>query len=206
MFGILPSIFTKGTSMEKSASLSRRAFGKWVAVVGGGTAAGVGGVHLLNCAGEAAKGQWLALTDEEIRILEAVAEQIIPTDRDPGAKEARVVVYIDRQLAPGAAYAHLADRYREWLAALDSAAKRSGKPFAELPWGEQTRLLREAESDRIPKEVWNVKTPQSFFRTVVDHVKQGFYGTPAHGGNFNYVSYRMLGVIVPTCTGRNRVS
>lgn len=190
--------------MERKGSLSRRAFGKWVAVVGGGTAAGVGGAHLLDCAGE--KGRWLALTDDEIRTLEAVAEQIIPTDRDPGAKEARVVVYIDRQLAPNAPFAHLLERYREWLAALDAAAKRAGKPFAELPWGDQTRLLMETESGKIPNEVWTVKTPQSFFRTVVDHVKQGFYGTPAHGGNFNYVSYRMLGVLAPTCIGRNRVS
>lgn len=193
--------------METTERVNRRTFGKWVAVAGSGVAAGVGGVHLLDRVGAAPKGNWLVLSDSEIRILEAVAEQIIPTDRDPGAKEARVTVFIDRQLAACAPYAHLADKYREWLGALDAVAvQRAGKSFPDLPWSEQTKLLREAESGRINKELWKGKTPQRFFGTIIDHVKQGFYGTPAHGGNFNYVSHRMLGVLVPTCIGRNRIS
>jgi len=193
--------------MGTTERVNRRTFGKWIAVAGSGVAAGVGGVHLLDRVGAAPRGKWLTLSDSEIRILDAVAEQIIPTDREPGAKEAHVTVFIDRQLAAYAPYAHLADKYREWLGALDAVAvQRAGKSFPDLPWGEQTKLLQEAESGRIDKELWKGKTPQQFFGTIVDHVKQGFYGTPAHGGNFNYVSHRMLGILVPTCIGRNRIS
>jgi gluconate 2-dehydrogenase gamma chain len=33
---------------------------------------------------------------------------------------------------------------------------------------------------------------------------QGFYGSPRHGGNRDYLSYRMLGIDYPQVIGRNR--
>ena len=33
---------------------------------------------------------------------------------------------------------------------------------------------------------------------------QGFYGSPRHGGNKDYVSYRMLGLEYPDIIGQNR--
>ena len=33
---------------------------------------------------------------------------------------------------------------------------------------------------------------------------QGFYGSPRHGGNRNYASYRMLGLEYPPVLGQNR--
>ena len=33
---------------------------------------------------------------------------------------------------------------------------------------------------------------------------QGFYGSPRHGGNRNYVSYKMLGLEYPRVIGQNR--
>jgi gluconate 2-dehydrogenase gamma chain len=35
---------------------------------------------------------------------------------------------------------------------------------------------------------------------------QGFYGSPRHGGNRNYVSYKMLGLEYPVVMGQNRYS
>ncbi len=43
--------------------------------------------------------QWRFLTANEASLLDAVCAQIIPTDQDPGAREAGCVVYIDCQLA-----------------------------------------------------------------------------------------------------------
>ena len=46
------------------------------------------------------------------------------------------------------------------------------------------------------------KFPQ-FFKLLLTHVKQGFYGHPRHGGNAGWASYRMLGIAAPSVTGRN---
>jgi gluconate 2-dehydrogenase gamma chain len=32
----------------------------------------------------------------------------------------------------------------------------------------------------------------------------GFYGSPRHGGNKDYISYRMLGLDYPLIIGRNK--
>ncbi len=37
---------------------------------------------------------------------------------------------------------------------------------------------------------------------VLDHCMQGFYGSPRHGGNKDYASWRMLGVPVSPVRGR----
>jgi gluconate 2-dehydrogenase gamma chain len=39
---------------------------------------------------------------------------------------------------------------------------------------------------------------------VLDHTRQGFYGSPRHGGNRDYASYRMLGLAYPNLIGQNR--
>ena len=41
----------------------------------------------------------LFFTDHEWNTIEAAAARIIPTDKDPGAREARVIVFIDRYLS-----------------------------------------------------------------------------------------------------------
>jgi len=33
---------------------------------------------------------------------------------------------------------------------------------------------------------------------------QGFYGSPRHGGNRNYASYKMMGLEYPRLIGQNR--
>ncbi len=51
---------------------------------------------------------------------------------------------------------------------------------------------------------WEEINPAAFFRMVIAHTMQGFYGAPRHGGNKNYVSYKMLGVDYPLVIGQNR--
>jgi gluconate 2-dehydrogenase gamma chain len=34
----------------------------------------------------------------------------------------------------------------------------------------------------------------SFFEMLIDHTMQGFYGSPAHGGNRDGASWKMLGI------------
>ena len=39
---------------------------------------------------------------------------------------------------------------------------------------------------------------------IRDHTMQGFYGSPRHGGNKGYASYKMLGLEYPRVIGQNR--
>jgi gluconate 2-dehydrogenase gamma chain len=126
--------------------------------------------------------RWRFLTQPEADTLAAVCARIIPADRDPGAAEAGVVDYIDRQLA-GFYKAHQ-KIYRDGLASL-------GAGFVKLSPDEQTAALKALEKKHSP-----------FFDLVLTHTMQGFYGSPRHGGNRDAVSWKMLGVPYPPVRGR----
>jgi gluconate 2-dehydrogenase gamma chain len=182
---------------------SRRACLKIIAAAAGGAAAGVGGAAAVGRLGRAPEGPWRTFTPEEARLVEAVSEQIVPADRDPGAKEAGVVVYIDRQL-DGPLKRH-AEKFRAGLGFLQQTAQaRHGKPFEALGWPEQTRLLEDLERGSAPKEIWTGPGAKEFFNLCRDFTMQGFYGSPRHGGNRNYASYRMMGLEYPRVIGQNR--
>jgi gluconate 2-dehydrogenase gamma chain len=132
-------------------------------------------------------------TSDEAKLVEAICEQIIPADKDPGAKDARVVMFIDRQLV--GPYAQNQDAYRRGLRALQETCRRQfGKPFEALAWDDQTKVLASLEAGRVPRELWKSPSGAEFFNLVLEHTKQGFYGSPQHGGNYDYVSFRMLGL------------
>ena len=133
---------------------------------------------------------WRFFTAEEGQTVDAICERIIPADRDPGAKEARAVNYIDIQLTrPFKRYQKV---YREGIAAVDAASrKKFGKRFVELPAGQQTEVLTDIE-----------KSSSAFFELILAHTRQGFYGDPRHGGNRNRVSWKMIGVPFPPVRGR----
>ena len=136
-------------------------------------------------------------------MLDAVCAQIIPTDQDPGAREAGCVAYIDRQLA--GAHQRFADRYRSGLASLAATCQAlHERSFEELSSAEQIKLLEKMEAGQSPKEHWKTVSSGEFFQLVCDHTMQGFYGSPRHGGNKDYVSYRMLGLDYPNIIGQNR--
>src|SRR4051794_32220096 len=95
----------------------------------------------------------------EARIVEALCDQIIPADDAPGAKDAGVLYYIDRQLA--GPLKRFAPRYHAGLPAFAT--------LPELPFDRQTAFLRDLHGDGL-----------AFFNFVVDHTMQGFYGSPTH--------------------------
>ncbi|HRU69715.1 MAG TPA: gluconate 2-dehydrogenase subunit 3 family protein, partial [Kiritimatiellia bacterium] len=182
---------------------SRRSCLKVIAAAAGGAAAGVGGAVAVGRLGRAPEGPWRVLTPEEARLADAIAEQIIPADRDPGAREAGVVHYIDRQL--DGPLARFAARFRTGLRLLQQTCQaRHGRPFETLSWPEQTRLLEELECNKAPKDIWPDASARDFFNLCRDFTMQGFYGSPRHGGNRNYVSYKMMGLEYPRLIGQNR--
>jgi gluconate 2-dehydrogenase gamma chain len=123
-------------------------------------------------------------TPQEAALVEAIAEQFIPTDDDAGAREAGVVFFIDRQLA-GKHKRHAA-AYRKGLPALDAACRdAAGKPFLELDSSARRAFLQRVERDEV-------KGHRAFFEMVLDHTMQGYFGHPKHGGNRGQASWKML--------------
>jgi len=142
-------------------------------------------------------------TDEEASLVEAITEQIVPTDEWPGAKEAGVLNFIDKQLA--GTYRRFQNVYRRNLAALSEFCRVTyGKKFEALEPDFQLRLLENMESGQLNWMGWDSKSARDFFGLIRDHCMQGFYGSPRHGGNKDYISYRMLGIDYPLIIGQNR--
>jgi gluconate 2-dehydrogenase gamma chain len=130
------------------------------------------------------------LNRAEAATLDALAARIIPGDADdPGAREAQAVVYIDRALA-----GFLRDQqtpYRVGLRRLDTfTGERYGRRFAELGADEQDEIL--GELDR--RAVEDRDDPLGhLFLVVREHVVQGVFCDPSHGGNRGGVGWRMVG-------------
>ncbi len=151
------------------------------------------------CAGGTSR--YRVLSEEEALTLGAACEQIVPKDQDPGASEAGVVAFIDRQLATRAKR-DLA-RWRAGIRGLDATSRRRhGVLFAAAAFDAQTALLQDLEKGTAEAADWEGIAPAAFFRLLRDHTMMGFYGDPRHGGNKDRVSWRMLGVPDPPIRGR----
>jgi gluconate 2-dehydrogenase gamma chain len=167
-----------------------------------GAAAGAGSTAWLTGLDRPASPRYLFFTETEAVRLIAICEQLIPRDDTPGATDVGVIDYIDRQLV--GALARFQSSYRRGLDSFDrtSLALDHG-PFEHLTFERQTAALRRLEAGAVPSEFWTDPSAQAFFELVLDHTRQGFYGSPRHGGNRNYASYRMLGLAYPNVIGRN---
>lgn len=136
-------------------------------------------------------------------LAEAISAQIIPTDQDPGAREAGVVYFMDRQLM--GPYKKHQETYRQGLVGVDETAQAmKGKIFVELSDQDQIAVLNALASGKAEGNTWKTASSSQFFYLLRDHTMQGFYGAPRHGGNRGFVSYRMLELDYPPIIGQNR--
>jgi gluconate 2-dehydrogenase gamma chain len=161
-----------------NVSRTRRTFLGAAAAAAITGAAGCGGARGTN---------WRFFSGLEARTLDALLEWIIPEDDAPGAHAAGVIHYIDRQLTTH--FREHRKTYRDGLAAADRLADGD---FAGAPRQRQQAALRQLQ--RGPT--------RPFFDLLVPHALQGYYGNPRHGGNRDFVSWRMLGVSPVQVRGR----
>ena len=120
------------------------------------------------------------LSPEQAAEVEAVAAQIIPTDDSPGAREARVIYFIDRALTTFDKEKQ--PLYVKGLKELQSRQKKMFKnsaKFSGLNSEQQIKVLTAME-----------KTP--FFNLVRTHTITGFFASPALGGNANKVGWKLV--------------
>lgn len=121
------------------------------------------------------------LSADQAAEVEAIAAQIIPTDDSPGAREARVIYFIDRALMT-----FDKDKQQDYLKGLKelhAAQKkmfRNSKNFSKTTPEQQIALLKKIE-----------KT--GFFNLVRTHTVMGFFADPEYGGNFNQAGWKLIG-------------
>jgi len=190
-------------------------------VVAGGAAAAVASTAAA-AATAGASGQapvpvvtaWLFFDGNEGRAAEAAVARLIPADdTGPGAKEAGVAVFIDRQLA-GAwgsgdhLYRHApflagtpqqgyqlaftpAEMFRLGFAKLDEAARKAhGWAFADLTPEQQDALLGEAEHGKLD---FGALPSAAFFGALLDATMEGFFSDPIYGGNRDKIGWKLVG-------------
>jgi gluconate 2-dehydrogenase gamma chain len=147
-------------------------------------------------------------TAAEARVVAAACERICPSDASgPGAKEAGVVIYIDRQLAgpygadkyrytkgpfvesyPEHGYqakANPRETYRTGIAQL-------GANFETLPADEQIEKLKAIEKTH-------------FFQLLRAHTIEGMFSDPMHGGNAGLIGWQLIGYPGPRMSYRQDV-
>jgi gluconate 2-dehydrogenase gamma chain len=147
-------------------------------------------------------------TAEEARVIQAASERIFPTDDSgPGATEAGVIIYIDRQLA--GPYGR--DKYRytkgPWIQSVPehgyqgketpqeiyrAGIKLLGGDFAELSPEEQDLRLEGVQETY-------------FFQLLHGHTVEGVFCDPLHGGNIGMVGWRLIGFPGPVMGYRYQI-
>jgi len=154
------------------------------------------------------------LTPPEIAFLDAAAERLIPTDElGPGARDAGVTVYIDRQLF--SAWGTHGRNYRSgpWLEGTPEQGFQSRltpqeiyrigireindhcratyeKPFDQLKLERQDEILKALEKDEIALPSLSSKL---FFNLLWRNTEEGYFADPMYGGNRGKVGWKLLG-------------
>ena len=157
---------------------------------------------------------YIFLTPAEAAFIEAAAARLIPSDSTgPGAIEAGVPRFIDRQLAgPYGAGDHFylqppffkgeptqgwqmgapAEVYRAAIAAVDRWAVGSyGRPFADLDAATQDQALKALEDGNAALD--SGVDGKAFFTALLQNSIEGYFADPIYGGNRDLAAWRMIG-------------
>lgn len=170
--------------------LSRRRFVRDVSLFGGGVwlATQLPWPRAARAAAESSAPS--VLSPAEWKTLEAITARILPTDHEPGAREAGCVNFIDKALAHEESAA--LPLYQAGLRGVDAAARaRFERAFVELAEAEQDELLIAVESGKAPGWPQDAGPSPVFFETVRVHTLIGFVSDPRYGGNRDYAGWRV---------------
>src|SRR6202030_624 len=131
----------------------------------------------------------------QARIVGAAVSRIFPADESgPGAKEAGVVVYIDRHLAGP----YGSDGHRYTQPPFESGVRELGYQAKATPaeiYREGLkglagfRLLPTAEQDKALTQIESTL----FFSLLRQHTIEGMFCDPVHGGNVDMLGWQLLG-------------
>ena len=157
--------------------ISRR---RWLALAATSAAVLAAQQHAHQAVNSSEPPPFSVLTPHEAMELGAMANQIIPSDETPGAREAGVVYFIDRALAT-----FDGDKRAIYTQGLAEAERKRAEmfpsmSFADLRPEQQIQLLHAIE-----------KT--DFFELLRTHTIMGYFGNPSYGGNRNKAGWKLIG-------------
>jgi gluconate 2-dehydrogenase gamma chain len=155
------------------------------------------------------------LNAAEAAFVEAAVARLIPKDElGPGAVEAGVPTFIDRQLAGDygrggrwymqGPWGHgektqgwqtrmtPAALYRAGIKEIDEAVAKEGKAatFAKLSADDQDRWLKQLEDGKVQLPTADAKT---FFELLHQNTIEGFFADPMYGGNRDMAGWKLIG-------------
>jgi gluconate 2-dehydrogenase gamma chain len=132
------------------------------------------------------------LSTNQWATVEAICARLIPTDHEPGAREAGCVNFIDKALANEDSA--MQPLYQAGLRGIDAVAEvHSGGAFAALQPPQQDAVLRLVEDGDAPGWPAGDVDSSAFFSQIWIHTVWGFLAEPKHGGNRSYAGWRVLG-------------
>jgi gluconate 2-dehydrogenase gamma chain len=154
-------------------------------------------------------------TAAEVLFIEAAVERLIPKDEiGPGALEAGVAVFIDRQLlggygrgdhfflggpwpkgTPEQGYQSRfspAQLYRAAISAIGGYVSKAnnGKGFHDLAVADQDKFLKALEAGNVHLDGVDGK---GFFTMLLQNTKEGYFSDPIYGGNRDMGGWKMIG-------------
>jgi gluconate 2-dehydrogenase gamma chain len=161
-------------------------------------------------------GGYLFFTPVEAALVDAIVDRLIPTDDlGPGARDAGVTIFIDRQLTgPYGGHDWLymqgpfssaplpsqglqspltpRQQYRLGLAALASycSATFSGRGFTQLSPDEQDQLLAGMEKGEVKLPGFDSRM---LFTALHTNTMEGYFADPIYGGNRDMVGWKLVG-------------
>jgi gluconate 2-dehydrogenase gamma chain len=155
-------------------------------------------------------------TPQEVAFIEAAVGRLIPNDPvGPGAVEANVPFFLDRQLAgrfghgdhyylggpwpkgtPEQGYQTRfspSQLYRAAMAAIDKhvGANFGSDGFSKLATEEQDKVLKGLESGEIKLD--DGVDSKTFFAMLLQNTKEGYFSDPIYGGNKDMGAWKMIG-------------
>jgi len=157
---------------------------------------------------------YLFFTAAEAAFIEAAVARLIPKDElGPGALEAGVPRFIDRQLAgpygqgdhfnlqrpmpkgtptQGWQMGSPAEVYRAAIPQVNRwAADAKGKPLAQLSEAEQDEVLKALEKGEA--QLKGAVDAKPFFQLLLQNTLEGFFADPIYGGNRDMAGWRLIG-------------
>lgn len=125
------------------------------------------------------------LTADQAATLDAATAQILPSDGTPGAREARVVNFIDRSLATWAK-----DQRPAFTKLVKDLDARAGKVDAKAQ--SFATLSADRQRDVI---AWLEREKPESFNALRGATLVGTLSNPEYGGNFDKNGWKMLGFV-----------
>ena len=157
---------------------------------------------------------YLFFSPDEAAFVEAAVSRLIPKDAlGPGALEAGVAVFIDRQLfgpygqgdhfylqgpfpngepSQGWQMRKPADVYRAAIAQINRyTADAHGSAFARLDPAAQDGVLKSLESGNA--KLQGGVDAKAFFALLLQNTMEGFFADPLYGGNRDMAGWKLIG-------------